>query len=469
MDITQENVDALNAKITIKIEPADYESSVRSVLDQHRKKMNLQGFRPGKVPFGVAKKMFGKSVLADELNKILSDKLNEHIRSKELNIIGQPLPHDMDSLELEFDKTFVFNYDLGLAPEFEVELTAKDKFMKYKITVDNDLVDKYVKDFQRRHGNATEVEKVGEKDLIYGTLHELGKDGKRKEGGLHNHTTISVEFVDNKDAKKKLIGLDKGTVIQVEPAKLAKGEMDLAQMLGISIGELDGISKEFELKIDSIHNIDEHPLDAELFDKVLGPGVAKTAAEFRSKISLDLENYLQSDSEKKLRRDIHDKLLDRLKLQLPDAFIKRWLLDQGAQNPEKPITKSDIDKEYDDYSRMLKLQLIEAQIAKQNEIKVGIDDIKARVKANIKKQFESFGQGDVDDAMLEQFAQNFLQREEEVRKTFDQIMDERMMEFYKNTVKLQEKEVTFDEFVKLASTKSNKGKFMDQVSNLLKF
>ncbi|MEX2598006.1 MAG: trigger factor [Salibacteraceae bacterium] len=469
MNITQENIDDLNAKVTIKVEPSDYEPSVKSVLDEHRKKMTLQGFRPGKVPFGVAKKMYGKAVLAEELNKILSEKLNTHIKDNEINIIGQPLAADIDDLKLDFNQTFEFNYELGIAPKFEVELSNADKFTKYSIKVDDDLVDKYVIDFQRRYGKSEEVDTVGEKDMIYGTLYELTKDGSRKEDGLHNHTTIAIDYVENKDAKKKLIGKKVNDVVKVEPAKLSKGEVDLSQMLGVPVSELSDVAKEFELVIESIHNIDPHPLNQELFDQVVGPGVAKTEKEFRDKIVLDLEKYLKGDSEKKLRRDIHDKLLERLKLKLPDDFLRRWLLEQGSQNPEKPISQEDIDREYDDYSRMLKVQLIESKIAEKNDIKVEYQDVVDRVKANIKAQFASFGQGEVEDSMLDQFAQNFLQKEDEVRKTYEQLFDERMNDFYIKTVKLQEKEVTFDEFVKLASSKSGKGKFMDQVSNLLKF
>ncbi|MEQ9188175.1 MAG: trigger factor [Cryomorphaceae bacterium] len=469
MNIKQENIDELNAKVTITIEPVDYEPAVKTVLDNHRKKMTLQGFRPGKVPFGVAKKMYGKAVLAEELNRILSEKLNAHIRENEINIIGQPLPEDIEELVLDFSKTFEFNYELGIAPEFQVDLSVKDKFNKYKIKVDDGLIEKYLKDFQRRHGNSTESEVVGDTDLIYGSLYELSKDGKRKEGGHHNHTTVAMDYLENKDAKKKLIGKKKGDTVKVEPAKLAKGDVDLSQMLGLPVSELGQVGKEFELVIESIDNIELAPLNKELFEKVLGPGGAATEQEFRDKIALDLEKYLEGDSEKKLRRDIHDKLLERLKLELPDEFIKRWLLEQGSTNEEKPISQADIDREYHEYSRMLKIQLIEGQIAKQHELKVELPDIQARVKENIKAQFASFGQSEVAEEMLDQFAQNFLQKEEEVRKVYDQLMEEKLSAFYNEIVKLQEKEVTFDEFVKLASNKAGKGKFMDQVSNLLKF
>ena len=205
-----------------------------------------------------------------------------------------------------------------------------------------------------------------------------------------------------------------------------------------------------------------------MFDQVLGPGAASTEEEFRSKISTDLEKQLANDSDKKLRRDISEKLMERLALQLPDEFLKKWLLMNG-QNAEKPVSQEDIDREYGDYSRYMQLQIIESKLAKNNEIKVDFPEIQDRVKSNIKAQFASFGQQEMDDKMLDQFAQNFLQKEEEVRKLYDQILDEKLMAFYQENVKLQEKEVSFDEFVKLASTKQGKGNFLDQVSNLLKF
>ena len=416
MDIKQENIDDLNAQVTIKIEPADYEKSVKSVLDNHRKQMTLQGFRPGKVPFGVAKKMYGKAVLAEELNKLLSENLNSHIKENELNILGQPIPKDQEELQLDFEKTFEFSYELGLAPNFEVSINDKDKFTKYKIIVDDELLNKYVVDFQRRHGQSEEVQFVGDTDMIYGTLFECDKSGTRKEGGVHNHTTIAVEYVDDKASKDKLVGLKVQETLVVEPAKLCKGDADLSAMIGVPVNQLSDLSKHFELRVDSIHKIDPHEINQELFDKVFNPGAVSTEEEFRLKITDDLTKYLEGDSDKKLRRDIQDKLIDKLKLELPDEFLKRWLLESGSQNPEKPITQADIDKEYDDYSRMLRTQLIESEIAKSNEIKVEFTDIEARVKESIKAQFQSFGQPEVDDEMLNQFAQNFLQKEEEVQK-----------------------------------------------------
>jgi trigger factor len=469
MNVTQENINELNAKISIEITPADYLEKVKSVLETHRKKMNLPGFRVGKVPFGVAKKMYGKSVLAEELNKVLSQNLNNHIRDNKLNLLGQPLPQDMGELELDFDKTFVFNYDLGLAPEFEIALTNKEKFSKYKIVVDEELINKYVRDFQRRYGKSEEKEEVTEKDMIYGVFYELDKDGTRKQGGIHNHSTIVVEYVENAAAKKKLIGTKKGDVVVVEPSKLSKGEADLSAMLNVPAAQLDEIGDKFELKIDSVHSIDPHPLNQELFDRVVGPGAVSSEEEFRAKLTEDLGNYLNNDSERKLRRDINEFCLEKLKLELPNEFLKKWLLDSGAQNPEKPITAEDIEREYDEYSRYLKVQLIENKLATDNEVKVEPQEIQDHIKAQVRMQFASFGQGDVAEDMIDQFAQNYLQNQDEVRKVYDLLLEQKMMEFYKNTVKVQEKEVSFDEFAKLASNKPGKGKFMDQISNLLKF
>ena len=468
MNVTQENIDELNARVKIEIGPEDYEEPVKNILNDYRKKMTLQGFRPGKVPFGVAKKMYGKSVLAEELNKLLSENLNEHIKSNELDILGQPIPNDQDDLSLDFKNKYEFVYELGLAPKFEVDLSAKDKFPKYKINVDQELIEKYVKDFQRRFGQSEEVDEATEKDMIYGTFYQVDKAGNKVDVGVHNHSTVVVEYVENKDAKKKLLGLKVGDQALVEPAKMSKGDADLSAMLGIPVSEIGEYPKQWLLKVDSIHRIDPHELNQELFDQVLGPGAVSTEEEFRSRISIDLEKQLSNDSDKKLRRDISEKLMERLGLKLPDEFLKKWLLMNG-QNAEKPISQEDIDREYGDYSRYLQLQIIESKLAKDNEIKVDFPEIQDRVKTNIKAQFASFGQQEMDHKMLDQFAQNFLQKEEEVRKIYDQILDEKLMAFYKENVKLQEKEVSFDEFVKLASTKQGKGNFLDQVSNLLKF
>ena len=468
MNVTQENIDELNAKVIIEIGPEDYEEPVNNVLNDYRKKMNLQGFRPGKVPFGVAKKMYGKAVLAEELNKLLSDNLNEHIKTNALEILGQPIPEDQDELSLDFNHKYAFTYELGLAPKFSVDLSAKDKFLKYKIAVDEELVEKYVMDFKRRFGKSEEVETTTEQDMIYGTFYEVDKTGNKVEGGFHNHSTVVIDYIDNKEAKKKLLGLKVEDTLLVEPSKLSRGNADLSAMLGISVSEIGNYPKQWLLKIESIHRIEPHDLNQELFDQVLGPGTVSSEKEFRSKIAEDLEKQLAVDSDKKLRRDISEKLMDKLALQLPNEFLKKWLLLNG-QNAEKPVTQEDIDREYSEYSRYLQLQIIESQIAKDHDIKVDFPEIQERVKVNIKAQFASFGQQEMDDKMLDQFAQNFLQKEEEVRKVYDQLLDEKLMTFYKETVKLQEKEVSFDEFVKLASTKQGKGKFLDQVSNLLKF
>lgn len=468
MNITQENPDDLNAIVTIEIQPEDYSEEVQKVLDRYRKQMNLQGFRPGKVPFSVAKKMYGKAVLAEELNKLLSEQLQKHITDNELRLLGQPLPKDQEQMDLELEQSFKFEYELGLSPSFEVGLSQKDKFNRYKIKVDENLLEKYLRDFQQRNGDSHEVEVSSEKDMIYGIFRELDKDGKVKEGGVHNHSTVVIEYVENKDAKKSLIGHKPGDKLVVDPSKLSKGDADLAAMLGVPASQLDEIGKKFELEIDSIHHVHPHELNQELFDKVLGPGAVSNLEEFKERVREDLQKHLSADSDKKLRRDIQEFLLEKLKLELPDEFLKRWLLESGSNNEEKKITQEDINREYDDYSRYLKGQLIESKIAEENDIKVTQEELQNEARESIRKQFQAYGQQEIPDELLNNFVQNFLQNEEQVRNLYDQLLDEKLMKFYKETVKLQEKEVSFDEFVKLASSKPGKGKFMDQISNLLK-
>lgn len=467
MNLVQENIDELNARVLIKINPEDYQQDVSKVLEDYRKKMTLQGFRPGKVPYSVAKKMFGKSVLAEQLNKMLSSNLDKHIKENNLQLLGQPLPAEDEKIDIELDHDFEFKFDMGMAPQFSVDLS-KEKFNRYKIAIDDELIKKYVVDFQRRFGKSEDVEAVSEKDMIYGSLHELDKENKHKENGIHNHTTIVVEYVENKDAKSKLIGRKVGDVITVEPSKLCKGQSDLSAMLGIPVSELDGAGKFFDLKIESIHNIDPHPLNQELFDRVLGPNVASNEEEFRAKIAADLEKYLNRDSDMKLMRDIQEKLLERLKLPLPDNFLKRWLVVSNAEGENK-ITSEDIEKNYDDYSRHIRLQLIEGKILKENKIQVEFVEIEERVKSGIREKFAAYGSSEIPDDLINQFAGRTLQNQDEVRKIYEQMVDEKLIAFFKETLKLAEKEVSFDEFVKLASAKPGKGGLMNQISNLLKF
>lgn len=467
MDIVQENIDNLNATLSIKIAPADYEAPVKKVLLDYQKKANMPGFRPGKVPFGMIKKMYGNSVLADEINKILVDNLYKHIEDNKLPVLGNPLPKDEDQITIDInnDKDLEFKYDLAFAPEFEVNLTEKDKFNKYKITIDDELINKYIKDIAKRYGKVGENETSTENDMISGEFNELDDKGNLLEGGIKHTSTIALEFVDDKKVQKELLGLKKEETITVDPFKVSKGRADMAAMLNISKPKAEKLTSKFSFTVKHIYSVQPAEVNQELFDKAFGPGSVQSEDEFKVRIADELTKALTEDSDKFLKKEVADSLMDKLKLQLPDAFLKRWLLET---NKEK-LTAEKVEEEYDEYAKSLRWQLIENKIIENNGIKVSADEAKERAKELFRMQMAQYGYPEVEDEQLEEAAKNILGKQEDAKRIFEDLMERKVLDFMKDTLSLKEKELSFDEFVKLASGKPSKGKILDKIGNLVNF
>lgn len=468
MDIVQENLDQLNATITIKVAPADYEAPVKKVLNDYQKKASMPGFRPGKVPFGMIKKMYGNAVLADELNKILSHQLYKHIEDNKLQVLGNPLPKDDDQLTLDINnqKELTFKYDIGLAPQFEVDVTEKDKFNQYKITVDDELINKYIKDIAKRYGKVGENEVSTESDMISGEFAELDEKEKLVENGINHTSTIALEFIDDKKIQKQLIGLKKGDTIVVDPTKVSKGLTDMAAMLNISKAKAEKLTAKFNFTVKHIYSVQPAEVNSELFDKAFGQGTVKTEAEFKQRIAEELTKALTEDSDKFLKKEVAETLMDKLNLSLPDEFLKRWLIESDKDNK---ITQTQIDEEYPEYAKSLKWQLIENKLIEKNDLKVSPEEAKQRAKELFQLQMAQYGYPEVDDEQLEQAASSILGKQEDAKRIYEDLMDKKILAFFKSTLTLKEKELSFDEFVKLASGKPAKGKILDKIGNLVNF
>ena len=464
MNITQENVDELNAVVKVNVSPADYDEKVKSVLNDYRRKAKIPGFRPGKVPFGMVKKMYGKSVLAEELNKVVYDNLHKYLSENKIEILGNPLPKDEDlSLNLEEQTDFEFIYDIGLAPKFEVKISDKDKFTKYQIAANDELIDKQINELARRYGKVSETDKVSLNDMAQGEFVELDKDNNIVEGGIMHTSTIALEFIKDDKSKEQLVDKKVGDVITIDPYKVSKGEADTAAMLGITTEELANVDTNFNFKITKIFHIEGADINQELFDKLFGPNEVKDETEFRLRIQTDIEKMLDGESEKKLKIDISEKLIDKLKLSLPDDFLKKWLI---KANEEK-LTLEDIAKEYDQYAKGLKWQLIENKIIQENDIKVEPEEAIERAKGLITQQYAQYGGLDMlEEDQLTEMASNLLKDKEQGKKVYEMLFDEKLTALFKSSFKLKEKEVTFDEFVKLATEKQSKFKLLDSLKNL---
>lgn len=448
MNITKENIDDLNATITVAIAPEDYQENYNNALRDTRRKVNMPGFRQGKVPLGMVKKMYGRSLLAEEMNRLINEHLTGYINENNLPVLGSPLPDDEKQVgDWDNPGDFEFAYSLGLAPEFKIEFGKKDSFTYHKIKVDEDLVQKQVDDLCRRHGQLVNREEVSDTDLITGDFIELDETGEIKEGGIMNQSSVALEFLKNEEAKKQLIGKKVGEIVVVNPKDLSRGDTDLAAMLGVDKDALEGIGEKFNLRIGEIRHMEKHELNQELYDKVFGEGEVDSEAEFRSKIEMDLEKMFVGDTDRMFQRDLNEQLVDKLNLQLPDAFLKRYI----QTTSEKEITDEQVEAEYDAYAKGLRWQLIQNKIIKDNNLKVEEADALNYTKGILVNQYAQYGMPAPEDSELEESAKRVLSNPDEGRRVFDTLYDQKVLAYFKENLKIENKEVAYDDFVKLAS------------------
>lgn len=464
MDIKQEKIDDLNAVISITVTPEDYTEKVNSVLKSYRAKANLPGFRKGKVPFGVVKKMYIDGVMAEEVNRMLVDNLYKYIETEKLQVLGNPIPGKDETVResLKEGETFEFKYDIGLSPKLEIGLSNKFKMDYYKIKVDDELIDKYVKDLTRRYGSIMDVTKVDESDMVNASLNELDSKGNKVEGGIHSHASIALEYLENDKAKKALIGKGLEDKLVVDPRDYSKGDADLAAMLHIDKKDVGNVGKKFELIIKKIHQITPCEVNQEFFDKLFGPDAVKSEKEFREKLGEDLAKTLENDSDKLLVKHLFEKLNEKHKIDLPAEFLKRWLVLSN-----KDVAADEIEKDFEGFLENMKRQLIENQIITEAELKVEFDEALDRTKALFAQQMAQYG-SEVNDEDITKAAQNYLAKNEESRQIFEQLMQEKLLTMYKETLNLKTKEVSFDDFVKLATGNNAKKGILDSLSNLVK-
>lgn len=448
MEVTKEQIDDLNALLKVKVDKSDYQEKVDQTLNNYRKQANIPGFRKGKVPKGLIKKQYGQSILAEELNKLVSEALYKYIDEQDFEVLGNPLPKQDEEVKGDFQNpdTFEFTYEVGLSPEVDVKLSGRNKYEYTKVKIDDKLIDKQLEDLTRRYGKLVSGEKVGEKDMVLGQFVELDENGEIKEGGIMNSSTISLEFIEKKDVKKKLVGKKPGDKVTVNPLDVSRGGNDTASMLGINEDQLDNISDQFQLTINEVKVMEPAELNQELFDKLFGEGNVKSEKEMRERIANDLEQMFEKDSDKILTRRVSNDLIEKTKIDLPDEFLKKWI----HASQKDPITMEEIEKDYPNYQKGLKWQLIQNQIFKDNGIKIEQDEALNYTKGLLINQYAQYGMPAPEEAELTQAAQQVLGNQKESQQIFDMLAEEKMTKYFKETVKLKDKEVDYDEYVKIA-------------------
>ena len=450
MKITQSKVKKMMSSITVEVEESDYIGKVDTTLKKYRKDAVIPGFRKGKTPMSIISKQYKVSVVVDEVNKMIQDELYKHITDNKVRVLGSPMPMGSEEIDWINSVDFKFEYEIGLAPEFDVKLGNKDSLNYYNITAEDKLVDNYCTDIAKRYGKMSNPEVSEKGDMVFCTISQLDVNGVLMENGISNDATVSIDVIVDKKNQKKFIGLKKDDHLILNVVSVFENKTDLAAMLNISAEELTGlVSEEFQFTVKQVNRLAPSELNPELFAKVYKEESIKDVKAFKAKIKEEAENSFIVESDRMLKNDVVTFFINKTKLKLPDEFLKRWLV----KTSEKPLTMEQVEQEYDMYSKSLKWQLIENKILEEHEIKINNEDLLEHTKKMVAFQMKQYGQPSTDEKQLLDISENILKNDDERKKISDQLFDERTLVIYKEIFKLKNKSISYDDFVKLASEK----------------
>ena len=436
MNITKESVDALNAVVKVEISAADYQENVEKILQDYRQKADIPGFRKGHVPMGMVKKQYGKSIMIDEVNKLLQESLNKYLVEEKLDILGNPLPKMQD--DFSWDKEdYSFEFELGLAPQFDVDLEAKKKITQYNIVADKELLDKEVENIQKRFGKIVPKEVVEEGVNIAGAF-------SNEEKGIDKKSTIELASIKGKVNQKKFIGAKVGDVVELNSKGLFDDDHKLMGALGLNHEEIHGLEIPLTFTIEEISVTELAEVNQELFDKVFGPDVVKSEEELREKIKEDAEKQFQTQADQQLLNAVTEYLVENTKFDLPAEFLKKWLAVAG----EKPISAEQAAEEYEKSEKGLRYQLIEGKVLKDNELQINFEELKDFTKGFVKAQMAQYGQLNPEEKELDDIVQRVLSNQDEAKRLQEQLVSQKLLNFYKEKITFKVKELNYEAFVK---------------------
>jgi trigger factor len=445
MNVIREDLNALNARLKVKVSPEDYQPKVSETLSKYRKTANIPGFRPGHAPMGMIQKQYGKSVLFDEVSKMVTDAINNYIYEEKLNLLGNPIPVEENGFNGDFSNPtdFEFIYEIGFPPSIEVAISKKDSFDFEKVDVNQELINKQAEDIRRRYGKLVSTDEVQEKDLILGRFVELNDDKSVKEGGIDHTSSISLEFLDSEDVRKLFVGKKVGDSIELNPDDVSKGPKDKAAMLGVKEDALENVSSLFSYTINEVKAMELAELNSDLFLKLYPDATVTNEEEFVARIKSDLEKMFEQDSDKKLYRTIYDSLMEKVNADFPDDFLKRWI----KQVNDKPVTDEQIEAEYEGYRNMLKWQLIEKTLFDKHNLVIDQTELVNFTKHLLRTNYANYGIFEVDEEELMQSAMKFLQDKKQTDSIISRLAEDKLINLFKTEATLKEKLVSYDEFI----------------------
>jgi len=453
MNITKEHKDELNAIIRIQFGPEDYQPKIDQQLREYSKKVSMPGFRPGKVPAGMVKKMYGKSILVDELNKLTSDSLFGFIRDNQIDILGNPLPAPENDERLDLDNPGHINlaFEIGLAPQFDLEISSKKSFDMYVPLIDEEFISKEIENYRERLGDYTETEVAEAGDLVHGVFTELNEDGSVKEGGISRHTDIHDADLKEGDSQA-FVGMKKGDVKTIDVKTVFVNPSVIAAILAISAEEVEGLTSQFSFEAETIRRKSKAEVNQEFFDKLFGKDVIFSEEELKNRIASDSNTRFQKDAETRFFNEVVEDLVKNSSFVLPDEFLKRWL---SSTNDGK-VSPEDIEQNYTNYAKGIRWQLIENKLIRDNEISVtreqAIDSVANDFLAYMGG---AIGAGEEGMAQARSIAERMLQNEKEANKVFDRLYNEALNKLFLEKFTIQQVALPFEDWVKKVSEPLN--------------
>lgn len=437
MNITKKDIDSLNAVVTVEISKDDYSDKVEKVLNNYRKTANIPGFRKGHVPMGMVKKQYGKAVLLEEVNKLLQDTLHNYLTEEKLDVLGNPLPKNDAEINWDADD-FTFEFELGLAPQFDVDVKGK-AITQFKIVADDKMIDNQVKTIRKQYGKLISKTEVAKGDEITGTF-------TASEPAIDNKATFETDVIKGKKQLSALVGAKVGDTVTLKTKGMFADDHDNQKYLGVEHDAAHGLDVEVSLNIEEVNTREMGELNQELFDKLFGEGVVKTEDELKAKIKEDAEGQFAQQSDQKLLNDVVESLIENTKFDLPNEFLQRWIQVSG----EEPLTEEAAKEEFERSEKGLRYQLIEGKLRAENNLQVTFEELKDHSKNMVKAQMAQFGQLDPSEEELESISARILSNQEEVKRLSEQMNTNKLLAYFKENAKLKTKEITYEKFIKEA-------------------
>ena len=445
MNVQLNKVDAVNATITIELGKSDYEAPVDKALRSYRQKANIPGFRKGMAPMGMLKKLYGKGVLADELNRMVSERLYDYIKEENIATLGEPLPSETTPiLDIEAQEDFTFIFDIALRPEVTVSVSKDDKVDYYTVKIADDMIDRHIESYQQQFGSYEKAEVIDEKDMIRGRIVEL-EAGAPKEGGLNvDEAVMMPSYMKNDEQKALFVGQPVNNVITFNPTVAFEAEAEIASLLKIEKSEVAQYAEtEFQFEVTESTRQTKAELNQVLFDKVLGQDKVSDEAGFRAAVGAMIGEQFTADSNYKFMLDARKMLEEKVgEIMFPSTFIKRWLTVTEKHDVEK------IDEDYPKMEADLKFHIIKEELIKASEIKLEESDFKAQAVKAVRAQFARYGMLNAPEDLVENYAREMMGNQEQARQLIEGAMEEKLTIWLKEQVTIDAKEVSMEEFSK---------------------